>query len=217
MLQHLPQLSLVVGFLVAFVASFSRIFAASKPFWARLPAWFQMLAPQFALTLGALGAGLAGGIKSWTDLTVVFVGAGALLLPGLPSNRSSAPLPSTKNPVKVPPLVGLMLCLVALCLTGCPAFSKVNWPGVVSSCVPSKDALVVEASDILLNDSAADYPGALEKLAETEGGEAVACAVNQIINQLGAATAKLTAAGVSAITRGKAFLASHGVKVESAQ
>lgn len=125
MLQYLPQLPLVVAALLAFIASASRIFAASKPFWSGRPAWFQMLAPQIALALGALGTGLAGGVKSWTDLTVVFVGAGALLLPGLPSNRSAAPLPSKSNPVKVPPLVGLMLCFVALSFTGCAGWKPV--------------------------------------------------------------------------------------------
>lgn len=136
MLQYLPQLPLVVAALLAFIASASRIFAASKPFWSGRPAWFQMLAPQIALALGALGTGLAGGVKSWTDLTVVFVGAGALLLPGLPSNRSAAPLPSKDNPpmppTAKPPTFGgigpmggalMALCLMASTMAGCAAFA----------------------------------------------------------------------------------------------
>jgi len=102
MQQYLPSLPVVVAFLIAFVASASRILTASRAFWGRFPAWLQMLAPQIVLMLGAIGSGLAGGIKSWTDLTVVIVGASGLLLPGLPSNRSAATLQAGKTP-KVEP------------------------------------------------------------------------------------------------------------------
>lgn len=204
MLQHLPQLSLVVGFLVAFVASFSRIFAASKPFWSGRSAWFQMLAPQIALALGALGAGLAGGITSWTDLTVVFVGAGALLLPGLPSNRSTAPLPSTKNPVKVPPLVGLMLCLFALCLAGC------NWleskAPAVEACAPTPAALAAQVAAILADGG--DYKSKLEALFVTDTEAAVVCAVQAFLS---AKSTNVGAEDSQAKARGQAFLAEHPV------
>lgn len=99
MTQYLPM---IVAFLAAFAASGSRIFTATRAFWGRFPAWAQTLAPQIALALGALGTGIAGGIKSWTDLTVVFIGAFALLLPGLPSNRSAAPMQAGKPVVKEP-------------------------------------------------------------------------------------------------------------------
>ncbi len=121
---------------------------------------------------------------------------------------------------KTPPSPRLPLAVASaflLCLAGCGLFSKVNWPAVVAHCVPSKDTLIADVTNILLNYSSSEYPAALEKLAETEGGEAVACAVNGVVNQLGATTAKLTAKGVSAIARGKAFLAAHGVKSEPAK
>lgn len=208
MLQHMPSLPVVVAFLVAFVASFSRIFSASKPFWARFPAWFQMLAPQLALALGAIGQGLAGGVKSWTDLTVVFVGAGALLLPGLPSNRSAAPLPSSKNPIKVPPLACLMLCLVAMCLDGCSLFGSHGsfWP-VLEHCAPSPASLVSQVEDMLL--AGGDYEASLKALALKDGAGIVECAVAAAVDLLTAKSGKIGASpdDAPAAARGKVFLA----------
>jgi len=90
-----------VAFLIAFIAQFSRLFVASRPFWGRLPAWVQTVLPPMIPTLAALSQGLTG-VKSWTDLGVVFLGCGALLLPGLPSNRSAAKLQAGKPPTVTP-------------------------------------------------------------------------------------------------------------------
>lgn len=91
----------VVSFLVAFVAQGSRLFVGSRPFWSKLPGSVQVLLPPLVPALAALGQGL-GGVKSWTDLAVVFMGCAALMLPGLPSNRSAAPLEAGKPPTLTP-------------------------------------------------------------------------------------------------------------------
>lgn len=143
MFDHLPSLPVIVSLLAAALTSFSRVFAATRPAWGRLPAWLQTLAPSLLTASGAIVAGLAH-VASGTDLMVVLVAGTMVLLPGVPSNRSAAPLqagkPATATPsagdvavasaissgtIKpktpaVPPLVGLMLgCLLALALSGC--------------------------------------------------------------------------------------------------
>lgn len=90
-----------VAFLVAFTAQFSRLFVATRPLWSRLPASVQTLLPPMLPALAALAQGL-GGVKTWTDLEIVFFGCAALLVPGLPSNRSAAKLQAGKPPTLTP-------------------------------------------------------------------------------------------------------------------
>ena len=79
---------------VAFSAAATRVLGATKPFWASLPAWLESALPAVLVALPALGEGVAGA-KSWTDLSVNFLVAGALLLPGLHSHSVGATVPPT--------------------------------------------------------------------------------------------------------------------------
>jgi hypothetical protein len=103
-MQHTFDIIQVVSFLAAFIALASRLFVASRPFWSRFPAWAQTLLPVLVPTLTAAAQGLTG-VKSWSDLSVLFVVSAGMLLPGLPSNRSSAPLQAGKDP-KLSPSAG---------------------------------------------------------------------------------------------------------------
>ncbi len=98
---HTIDIVQTVAFLAAFVALASRLFVASRPFWSRLPAWAQTLLPVLVPTLTAAAQGLTG-VKSWSDLSVLFVVSAGMLLPGLPSNRSAAPLQAGKESKKEP-------------------------------------------------------------------------------------------------------------------
>lgn len=96
-MQHTFDLIQTVAFLTAFLLLASRLFVASRPFWSRLPAWSQTLLPVLVPTVTATVQGLAG-VKSWSDLSVLFMVSAGMLLPGLPSNRSAAPLQAGKDP-----------------------------------------------------------------------------------------------------------------------
>jgi len=98
---HTIDIVQTVAFLAAFIALASRLFVASRPFWSRCPAWAQTLLPVLVPTLTAAAQGLAG-VKSWSDLSVLFVVSAGMLLPGLPSNRSAAPLQAGKDPKLTP-------------------------------------------------------------------------------------------------------------------
>lgn len=209
----------VVATSIAFLAQFSRIFAATKPFWGKLPAAVQVWFPPLLPFVAALQAQLSAGVVSWTDLAVAVLVSSALLLPGAPSNRSAAPLQAAKT--FVPPITGLMLVLLTLVLAcglpGCSLFGPGGsvWPAV-ARCAPSKDSLVTEAARVLLDGG--DYEHALEQLAVRNGGAAVECAVQAAIDALLANNGKLGASAGSgdAVARGKAFLKSTGTKLEVA-
>jgi hypothetical protein len=81
----------VVALALAFLAQFSRIFAATKPFWGKLPAAVQVWLPPVLPFVASLQATLTGA-TTWTDFAVALIVSAALLLPGAPSNRSAAPL-----------------------------------------------------------------------------------------------------------------------------
>jgi len=100
-MQHTFDIVQTVAFLAAFIALASRLFVASRPFWSRFPAWAQTLLPVLVPTLTATLQGLTG-VKSWSDLSVLFVVSAGMLLPGLPSNRSAAPLQAGKDPKRTP-------------------------------------------------------------------------------------------------------------------
>ena len=109
-MQHTLDIIQVVAFLSAFLASFSRLFVATRPFWSMCPAWLQTFAPALVPALATAAQGLTGA-KSWTDLGVLFIVCGAMLLPGLPSNRSAAKLKSGDAPTKPPSNSDLALAL----------------------------------------------------------------------------------------------------------
>lgn len=100
-MQHTFDIVQVVATLTAFIALTSRLFIASRPFWSRFPAWAQTLLPVLVPTLTATIQGLAG-VRSWSDLSVLFVVSAGMLLPGLPSNRSAAPLQAGKEVKNLP-------------------------------------------------------------------------------------------------------------------
>jgi len=112
----------VVATLVAFLAQFSRIFAATKPFWSKLPAVVQVWLPPIVPFVAALQAQLSG-VATWTDFTVALVVSAALLLPGAPSNRSAAPLQAAKPfvPPNYPmgPMGGMFLLCLVMLSSGC--------------------------------------------------------------------------------------------------
>lgn len=84
-----------VAFLITFVAQASRLLDASRPVWSKLPAWAQVVLPPLVPALVAFAQGLLG-VKSWTDLVVIGLACVFAVLPGLPSNRSAAPLQAGK-------------------------------------------------------------------------------------------------------------------------
>jgi hypothetical protein len=103
-MQHALNIIQVVAFLSAFIALASRLFVASRPFWSRLPAFYQAFLPALVPALATFAQGLTG-VKSWGDLSVQFMVCAAMLLPGLPSNRSAAPMQVGK-PVTGTPSAG---------------------------------------------------------------------------------------------------------------
>lgn len=190
----------VVAFLVAFVAQFSRIFAATRPFWSKLPASVQVLLPPLVPALAALGQGLTG-VKSWTDLTVVFIGCAALVLPGMPSNRSVAPLQSSAP--RVPPLACLMLALCFV-LPGCALFGS-KLPAA-EKCLPTPASLLSQVTDILL--AGGDYTSALEVKAQADGEDVLICAVKAF---LGSSQHAAGTSDIEARKRARAYLSAKGV------
>jgi len=100
-MQHALNIVQIVAFLASFCALASRLFVASRPFWSRLPAFYQAFLPALVPALATLTQGLTG-VKSWGDLSVQFMVCAAMLLPGLPSNRSAAPLQAGKEAVREP-------------------------------------------------------------------------------------------------------------------
>ena len=116
------SLSVVVATLVAILLSFTRVANASTA----------ALGNAARLDAGRAAAGARGRYRTrsktcgprpesghWTDFIVVLVTSFALLGPGMPSHRSSAPLPNNSKPI--PPLavvsmlgiLGGLLALVA--------------------------------------------------------------------------------------------------------
>lgn len=232
-MQHALNIIQVVAFLGAFVALASRLFVASRPFWSRLPAFYQTFLPALVPALAVFAQGLSG-VKSWGDLSVQFMICAAMLLPGLPSNRSAAPMqaskpvtgtpsagdvsvalamatgsikPASPKAPSVPPVAGLMLCVLALSLGGCAWFKGSFWPNV-EHCAPSPVALIAQVEQIMK--SGGDYETALEQLALTDGKDIVLCAVAAFVNSIGH---KVGASPdeMAAVARGKAFLAQHPV------
>lgn len=200
MLQHLPSIPVIVAVLAAALASFSRVFQASRPAWGSLPAWVQTLAPTLLAACGAIVSGLAG-VTTPTDLMVVLVAGFMVLLPGLPSNRSAAPMqagkPATSTPSagdvavasalasgtikpaapkapSMPPVVGMMLlCFLAFALTACGLLAAVS-PYLAEAGVLIADASnavsVAEASHLVDADLIARARATLAAAAAADNG-----------------------------------------------
>lgn len=96
-----PNLVTIVSFLMAAAIALSRVLVATRPAWSKLPASLQVALPLVVPALAVLAQGLAG-VKTGVDLTTVVIGAVLLAVPGLPSNRSAAPLQAGKDATLTP-------------------------------------------------------------------------------------------------------------------
>lgn len=192
----------VAAILIAFLAQFSRIFAATKPFWGKLPAVVQVWLPPFLPFAAALQAALVG-VTTWTDFAVAVIVSLALLLPGAPSNRSSAPLQAPK-PFVPPPMGLLMLCFaLVFAASGCSLFES-KLPDA-EKCLPTPASLAAQVADILA--SGGDTTTALEQLAVTQTEQAVICAVKAFLSKPAASPVDSPERA-----RARAYLAAKGVK-----
>lgn len=160
-MEHLTLIE-VLAFLVAAAAQLSRMLAYTRPFWGRLPIGMQVWLFPAVPVVTAFGAALTG-VRSWWDLLQITVVAGLMMLPGAPSNRSTAPLqvmkldgtpsyrppakpdyevPMSEPPSSVPPVgpVAMLLVLGLACLhaTGCgpsrPPCDQAQMAMVVATC-----------------------------------------------------------------------------------
>lgn len=196
-----------VSIVTAFVLSTTRILSASKWAWAYLPAVLQGILPGLVVALPAAAQGLTGA-QSWTDVTVAFLVAGALVVPGIHSHTVAVKPPNGPGS-SVAGAVALIIAfgLGALSLSACGLFaSKFTWPDAVS-CLPTPASLKTQVEAILL--AGGDYVAALEQLALTDTKSAVLCAVDGYVSGLG----PNDAAHAAARARGKAFLDGTGTKV----
>lgn len=235
----MPSLPVIVSMLAAALTSFSRVFDATRPGWGKLPAWFQTLAPTLLMASGAIVAGLAH-VATGTDLTVVIVGGLMLVLPGLPSNRSAAPMQSSKpvtgtpsagdvkvaaamasgvvaptppkdpKPPSFPPLAAAGL--FALCLVLCSSCSIFGSGG---SFWPKVERCAPSPASLVsqVADALLDgdgYEAALKQMALQDGAAAIECAVAAAVDSFGNKVGASPAEG-AARARGKAFLLKHPV------
>lgn len=192
----------VVTFIVAFALAASRILNATKPFWSIFPAWLARVMPALVVAVPALGQ-LIAGAQTWTDVSVAFLTAGALFMPGSASHLSASN--SGAKPPSFPPLAGVTLLMIALCLTGCGLFgtSSPLWP-VAEHCAPS-EATVLSQVEAILFSGGDDYEAKLTALAQQLGADGklfVECAIQQFLGSPGANTVDAS----DAKARGKAFL-----------
>jgi len=220
----------VVAFLGAFVALASRLFVASRPFWSRLPAFYQTLLPALVPALATFAQALTG-VKTWGDLWVQFMVCAAMLLPGLPSNRSAAPMQASKpvsgtpsagdvavakamssgavqtppgpKPPSIPPLAAAGLFALCFVLGGCALFES-KLPDA-ERCLPTPASLAAQVADILA--AGGDTTTALEQLAITQGEQAVICAVKAFLSKPAASPTDSPERD-----RARAYLAAKGVK-----
>jgi hypothetical protein len=196
------QVYQIVTFVVAFCLAASRILTASKAFWSLMPSWIAGVLPGLVVALPALAEGIAGS-QSWTDLTVAFLAAGALLLPGAHSHSVEM-----KKPDGASGAVVILALLAASATSACGIFGSHGsfWPAL-SHCAPSPSSLVSQVEDVLL--AGGDYEAALKDLAIKDGAGIVECAVTAAVGLLTAKSGKFGASPESghAAARGKAFLA----------
>lgn len=237
-MQHTFDVIQVVAFLAAFIALASRLFVASRPFWSRFPAWAQTLLPVLVPTLTAAAQGLTG-VKSWSDLSVLFVVSAGMLLPGLPSNRSSAPLQAGKDPKKEPSAgdVAVAESMIANASVAPPAermFPSGIPPALalllaiglalhVNACAlfgsgsplwPVVEHCAPSPADLVSKAlvillTGGDIESEFLHLAQTAGKGAVLCAIKEATGNLGSRVGA-TPERLSAAARGREFLAKTG-------
>lgn len=209
------QVVQIVTFVVAFSMAASRILNGSKPFWGLMPPWLAGVLPSVVVAVPALGQVVVGA-QTWTDLTVAFMAAGALLLPGTHSHTVALLPPSGPGSAPRAGLIGaaalLLVFALSASLTACSLFGSGGsfWP-VVEHCAPSPASLVSQVEDVLL--AGGDYEAALKQLALQDGAGIIQCAVAAAVDLLTAKAGKVGASPESApaAARGKAFLAAHPV------
>lgn len=192
----------VVTFIVAFALAASRILNATKPFWSVFPAWLARVMPALVVAVPALGQ-LIAGAQTWTDVSVAFLTAGALFMPGSASHLSA---PASKPP-SFPPIAGVTLLLllsVASGATGCAWLKGSFWPKL-ETCAPSPAVLVSQVATILAVGGDQEE-AALEDLAASDGKTAVECAVQAFISSVGGPEGDNNMAKA----RGREFLAKAG-------
>jgi hypothetical protein len=187
----------LVAFIVAFVAQFTRIFSATKPFWGRAPVWVQAWLPPLLPAVTALGAGVTGA-QTWTDVAVAFLGAAALLLPGAPSNRTAS---------------AALLCLVmglGFASSACGLFGSGGALAPVAGCAPVPEQVETDVVFILM--LGGDYMTALESYGLQKGVAVVRCAVQAYLDKLPSGKLGASADEAAAKDRGRAYLASKAAK-----
>lgn len=123
------QVVQVVTFIIAFTLAATRILSASRSWWSVLPTWLAGILPSLIVAVPALGQAVVGA-QTWTDLTVAFLTAGALLLPGAHSHT-----------VEVKPPNGPGAGVAAICLA-------LALPFGVAACASLGPLLAQVASDL---------------------------------------------------------------------
>lgn len=201
---------IIVSYALAFLGAASRLLPLTKPFWNFFPKVLQASLPSILAAI-PLAIGELTNVKTPMDLTASLLIIAALFVPGAssPHNHPELPPPDgTKKSGTWPPLAGTMLMavLAATCLVtaGC-GNGGAFWPPY-AHCVPTPSSLLTDVTTIL--EAGGDYETALEQLALKQGKEAVYCAVETYVAQIGASVD----GAAQAKARGRAFLASSGTK-----
>jgi len=124
-----PTLITIVAYLTAAALSATRILVATRPIWGKLPATVQVVLPLAIPALATLVQELAG-VKTGIDLTTAIIGAVLMAVPGLPSNRSAAPLQAGKESTREPSAgdVAVAESLIAKASVAPPPTSETKLP-----------------------------------------------------------------------------------------
>ena len=195
-----------VSIITAFVLSATRILSASKWAWNYLPTLLQGLLPGLVVALPALAQALVGA-QSWTDVTVAFLVAGALVVPGLHSHTVAVVKPNGPGSTVAGAAALALLCGLTFAATGCSLFE--SKAPELEKCAPTPAALATQVAEILEAGSG-DYASELEQLALTDGENAIVCAVGAFFSDL--KTVDAAPGRVDAKARAHAYLKSKGVQ-----
>lgn len=224
------QVVQLVTFIVAFSLAATRILTASKAFWGLFPSWLAGVLPGLIVAVPALGQAVVGA-QSWTDLTVAFLTAGALLLPGAHSHTvgKSATPPAAKS-ISVPPkpaaeghdpifpsatirgLAALVLCALTL-VVGSVGACKGSVLPVIENCAGAPQVDIDIITKALFSP---DWETAIASAVATWGTSFVVCVVEGLETTW---TAQQADGGVGsadtavALSHARAFLA----KVQAAK
>ncbi len=198
------QVVQIVTFIAAFAISATRILTASKPFWSYAPSWLTGLLPGLLVAIPALGQGVIGA-QSWTDLTVAFLVAGALMLPGIHSHTVAITKPNGPGSATLGAGLALILAASFFVLGACSLFGAHGsvWPAI-GPCAPTTEDLFSKVESVLTS-STGDYESDLLALGKAEGLQLVECAVQAVLDKLGTLSPRTADESVGA-ARAKAFL-----------